>query len=392
MKKIILSFVALGAMFSLQAQNSISEALSAIEQNNTTLKALRESAEAEKLDNRTGIYLNDPEAEFGYLWGTPGAIGNRVDISVSQTFDFPTLSGLKSKVANGKNDLVEWQYKADRMNVLLEAEQYCIDLVYYNAQIRELNYRYDIAKSLSEMEQKRLALGESNAMENNNVKLNLATAEAKIKELNVERNAVIAQLTRLNGGNPINITQDSFTPIAMPETFDEWYATAEDKNPALAYVKKEVELSKNQVSLSKSMGLPTFSAGYMSEKVVGEHYQGVTVGLSIPLWSNRNRVKQAKTAQKAAELRALDAKQQFYGQLYVQYQRALGLKELSQSLNKSLDTVNNSKLLRKALDEGQISVHNYLTDVAIYYDAIDQALAAERDYQKAYADLTSIDL
>jgi outer membrane protein TolC len=116
------------------------------------------------------------------------------------------------------------------------------------------------------------------------------------------------------------------------------------------------------------------------------------VGLSIPLWSNRNRVKQAKTAQKAAELRALDAKQQFYGQLYVQYQRALGLKELSQSLNKSLDTVNNSKLLRKALDEGQISVHNYLTDVAIYYDAIDQALAAERDYQKAYADLTSIDL
>ena len=226
MKKIILSFAALGTFIALQAQSSIGEVLSTIEQNNTTLKALRESAEAEKLDNRTGIYLEDPEAEFGYLWGTPGAIGNRVDINVSQTFDFPTLSGLKSKVANGKNELVEWQYKADRMNLLLEAKQYCIDLIYYNAMINEFNTRYDIAKSLSSMEKKRLELGESNMMEYNNVKLNLTTAEAKIKEMNVERNAIIAQLTRLNGGNPINITQDNFTPIAMPATFDEWYMTA----------------------------------------------------------------------------------------------------------------------------------------------------------------------
>ncbi|MBK6964392.1 MAG: hypothetical protein IPH20_10765 [Bacteroidales bacterium] len=45
--------------------------MSNIERNNTTLSALRKSVEAEKLGNRTGIYLQNPEAGFNYLWGVP---------------------------------------------------------------------------------------------------------------------------------------------------------------------------------------------------------------------------------------------------------------------------------------------------------------------------------
>ena len=128
MKKIIVSIMAILVTSSLFAQNKISDVLATIEQNNTTLKALRETSDAQKLENRTGIYLSDPEIGFNYLWGNPSSVGNRQDVSVSQSFDIATLSGLKSKVANGKNELVEWQYKADRMNILLEAKNYCLDL------------------------------------------------------------------------------------------------------------------------------------------------------------------------------------------------------------------------------------------------------------------------
>ena len=137
MKKIIVSIMAILATSSLFAQNKISDVLGTIEQNNTTLKALRETSDAQKLENRTGIYLPDPEIGFNYLWGNPSSVGNRQDVSVSQSFDIATLSGLKSKVANGKNELVEWQYKADRMNILLEAKNYCLDLIYYNSLLSE---------------------------------------------------------------------------------------------------------------------------------------------------------------------------------------------------------------------------------------------------------------
>ncbi len=56
MKKIIVSIMAILATTSLFAQNNMKEVLATIEQNNTTLKALRETADAQKLENRTGIF------------------------------------------------------------------------------------------------------------------------------------------------------------------------------------------------------------------------------------------------------------------------------------------------------------------------------------------------
>ena len=120
MKTIIITILILFTGITLNAQTNINSVLTSIEENNTTLKSLRESADAQKLENRTGIYLDNPEVGFNYLWGNPTDIGNRTDLSVSQTFDIPTITGMKSKIADERNGLVEWQYKAERMNILLE--------------------------------------------------------------------------------------------------------------------------------------------------------------------------------------------------------------------------------------------------------------------------------
>ena len=140
------------------------------------------------------------------------------------------------------------------------------------------------------------------------------------------------------------------------------------------------------------MGLPTFSAGYMSEKVVGQRYQGISVGVSIPLWENKNRVRQAKAAVRAAESREADSKQQFYGQLQILYSRTFGLKATAESYRKSMETANSTDLLKKALDAGEISLLEYILEIGLYYDTVNQALEAERDYQKAYAELSAVQL
>lgn len=49
------------------------------------------------------------------------------------------------------------------------------------------------------------------------------------------------------------------------------------------------------------MILPKFSAGYSLERTLGQKYQGISVGISIPLWENKNRVKQAKAGVVAAQ-------------------------------------------------------------------------------------------
>ena len=392
MKAIIISILALFGSISLYAQNNTNSVLTSIEENNTTLKALRETAESQKLENRTGIYLSNPEVGFNYLWGNPVDMGNRTDFSVTQTFDIPTITGMKSKVANGKNDLVEWQYKADRMNIMLEAKQYCIELIYYNALKKELDIRLEHAKTIAESYEKRLATGDANKLEYNKVQLNLSTVQGEISRIEVERNALLSQLKRLNGGNDVTFDDSQFAQTQLPLNFDDWFVNAEQKNPVLAYIKQEIEVSKRQVSVSKAMGLPTFSAGYMSEKVVGQRFQGVSVGVSIPLWENKNRVKQAKAAVRAAESREADSKQQFYSNLQIQFNRAIGLQNTAQAYRKSLLTANSTDLLKKALDAGEISLLDYMVEIGLYYETVNQALQAEMDYQKAFAELSAVEL
>jgi outer membrane protein TolC len=392
MKAIIITMMVLFAGITLNAQNNINPVLSSIEENNTTLKALREQAEADKLQNKTGIFLDDPEVGFNYLWGNPSNVGNRTDFSVTQTFDIPTITGMKSRLANGRNNLVEWQYKADRMNILLEAKQYCVELVYYNSLLKELYLRLEHAQTIAKGYKDRMDRGDVSILEYNKVNLNLSTIQGEISRMEVERDALLAQLKRLNGGIDVVFNEADYGSRELPLNFNEWYVQAEDKNPVLAYVRNEIEVSQKQVSLSKAMNLPKFTAGYMSEKEVGQRYQGVSLGISIPLWSNKNQVKQAKAAVAAAQSREADTKQQFYSQLQIQYSKAMGLKTTADKYRRSLANVNNTILLKKALDAGEISLLDYMVEMGLYYDNVNQTLAAERDYQLAFAELAAVEL
>ena len=380
------------ASISLNAQSSVETALKAIEENNNTLKALKETTKSQKLENKTGIYLSNPEVGFNYLWGNPSTIGNRTDFSISQAFDIPTITGMKNKIADERNSLAEWQYKAERMNILLEAKQYCIELIYFNALKKELDIRLQHAQTIASGYQNRLNSGDANILEYNKAQLRLSATTGEIARIDVERNALLSQLKRLNGGLDIVMDDYQFNQKQLPLNFDDWYLQAEQKNPILAYIKQEVVVSQKQVSLNKAKGLPTFSAGYMSENVVGQRFQGLTMGVSVPLWENKNRVKQAKSAVVAAQARQTDSKQQFYNQLQIQYNRALGLKNTAESYRKSLVMANSTELLKKALDAGEISLLNYMVELGLYYNMVNQTLEAERDYQKALAELSAVEL
>ena len=392
MRTIIITMLVLFAGITLNAQNNINPVLSSIEENNTTLKALREQVEADKLQNKTGIFLDDPEVGFNYLWGNPSNTGNRTDFSVSQTFDIPTITGMKSRLANGRNNLVEWQYKADRMNILLEAKQYCIELIYYNSLLKELYLRLEHAETIAKGYKDRMDRGDVSILEYNKVNLNLSTIQGEISRMEVERDALLAQLKRLNGGIDVVFNDADYGSRELPLNFNDWYVQAEDKNPVLAYVRNEIEVSQKQVSLSKAMNLPKFTAGYMSEKVVGQRYQGVSLGISIPLWSNKNQVKQAKASVAAAQSREADTKQQFFSQLQIQYSKAMGINTTADKYRKSLANLNNTILLKKALDAGEISLLDYMVEMGLYYDNVNQTLAAERDYQLAFAELAAVEL
>lgn len=362
-----------------------------IEQNNTSLRALRQEVEAEKEANHVGIVPSNPEVDFNYLWGS-NDLGQRMDVSVSQSLPLSQVFGYQARLAKQQDLSAELRCKVERTAVLLQAQQTCINIVYCNAMLHEYGKRLSHAQTLAEAYQQKFDAGNANALEYNKVRLNLATAQGEYQRLMTERNTLLEQLASLNGGEAIALNDSVFAAVLPPADFEAWYAEAENRSPMLQYVRQQVEVANTDARLSKAEWLPELKVGYMTEGVSGDYYQGLSVGVSVPLWQNAHRVRQAKASAMAAQLRADEQKQLFLSTLRTQYAAVMGLQKTWQGYHEALRMTNSADLLLQALQAGQISMLEYMMELSIYYDATAQALAAQRDYYTALAELQAVAL
>jgi outer membrane protein TolC len=387
MKKIVIAIISvIVSNSSLFSQNPIESVLNEIEKNNTTLTALQQSMEAKQLENKTNIYLHNPEVEFDYLWGND-VIGNRKDFSATQAFDFPTSYKYKREISNIKNEQVELEYQKQQKDLLLEARLTAYDLVYTNALLLELLKRLNHAQSIASSYKSKFDIGETNILEYNKAQLNLLNLSKEMESLNIKRDASLGELTRLNGGIPIEFEANEFPTTTIPVNFEQWYARAEQYNPLLNWLKKELEASEKQVGLKRALSLPKFKTGYMSENVIGQKFQGITLGLSIPLWENKNKVKYARANAAAMEKTANDQKVQFYNRLKLLHAKAIGLQNNANDYKSKLQTFDSSELLKKALDKGEITMIDYILELTIYYESVNNLQKLERDLNKTIAEL-----
>ena len=387
MKRIILIIIIWAFSYPLIAQNSIESVLSEIEKNNTTLIALRKSVDAQKIGNKTGIYLQNLEIEFNYLWGTPSANGNRTDFNITQQFDFPTAYGIKNDISDLKNEQTGLEYQKQLMAVHLKASLVCFDLIYFNALIDELSKRIEHARSIAMLYKTKFEKGETNILEYNKAQLNLLNVSKELESIEINRNASLSELTALNGGKIIDFTVNIFEMTELPEDFEQWYLLAEQKNPTFGWLKKEIEITRNQAGLNRAMSLPKLQAGYMSESVVGQKFQGVTVGMSIPLWENKNTVKFAEANAVALESIAADSKIQFYNQLKALHTKTVALQKNVNDYRSVLKSFDSSELIKIALDKGEISMIDYIVEFSLYYESVNKMLELEREKNKIFAEL-----
>ena len=387
MKKNCIVIAALMALLSINGQ-SMDDVLKSIEMNNSQLAAFKKAANATKSANHSEVCLDDLELGYNRLWGKPTTIGNRHDVSVSQPIDLPTLFGTKSRVAKSKDALADNEYLAQRQNILLEAKMGYLDAVYYNALVNELQRRCDQAKAMLDMQKKQLEAGDINIIDYNNMRLTLSNATTSLTQAKAERDAVLAQLKQLNGGIDINVSDSVYAPISLPENFDEWFNQVCSSAPAVAITRDGITFGQRQLSLARQGWLPKLSVGYMSEKTMGEQYQGVTIGVNLPLWGAGKKVKQAKAEAAAAEAIHKATIENLKSELASDYALTKGLVKAATDIRAALSESDNTANLQKACKTGEMSTLEYLISLTAYYDAVEKMLSSEREAQKAYARLT----
>lgn len=94
-------------------------------------------------------------------------------------------------------------------------------------------------------------------------------------------------------------------------------------------------------------------------------------------------------AQQLVALYKKSIEQELYYTLYAQYEECKTLKQNSEELRFCCNNADHSDLLKKALNEGQISLTEYIVEMEMIYEMHSETLNAESEYNAALATLMS---
>lgn len=389
-KKWVAGCLLAACSLSLTAQDGIRRALEEIERNSTALRSMKKTTTATMAGNRTGLTLEAPEIGFNYLFGSNSSMPHRQDISVSQTFDFPTIGGAKRRAADGLDSLAARTFDADRAAYLLEAEKSCIELVYCNAAASIYAQHRAVLAEVVALTEEAYARGNATAQELNDSRLALAELQLDEADNETARATLMAGLCQLNGGQSLVLTDTTYATRALPDDFNDWWDDTRDMWPALRVAEADVEAGRSAARLTRSENLPSLSLGFMQETLPHEIYRGVTFGLSIPLWSNRGKRRKAEADIAAAEARRDDAHVQLRGTVEAAYRRALALERSVRQLRNSVQADSNIPLLRRAMESGALSRPDYLEGVARYFALALREAQLRRDAELAKAEVLAV--
>lgn len=369
----------------LAQSNTIDNVLEEIEKNNTALAAYQKQQEAQSLANKTGVFPSNPEFEYAWFSGNPSTPGNKTGISLRQHFSFPTTYFHKNRIAHARNDQLQLEYEKHRSDLLLEARLICLELVYYNAMSEQLDQRLQHAQRVADAYSRMLETGETNVIEHNKAKLNLLDLQKQDERLSIEKEDLLQQLTALNGGIAIRFSDANFEPATISGEFENWYLQAEQNNPVLQSISQEIEINRKEEKLQRASNLPGFSVGYVSELLTHEKFRGFAIGISIPLWENKNTLKHAKARTYATESMEHDRRLQYYNFLKTQHSRAASLQESVMEYRDLVQAIDNTDLLATAWEEGEISLTGYLLELSYLYQSMDKILEMELELHQTLA-------
>ncbi|HEY0047399.1 MAG TPA: TolC family protein [Flavobacterium sp.] len=363
--------------------------LAEISKNNKTILANAAAGDAQKLQFTTGLNLANPVVEFDYLKGSPANAGNQTDFTVSQQFDFPTAYAKKRQLVDQQSSQVALQLQVKRQDILLEAKKACIRLIFHNKLQSQLLQRKKAAEKLSNNYQSRLDKGDANILDVNKAHLQVIEITNSFQRNISLINQLNQKLTELNGGDPIIFNDTIYPYIPEIPEFEILEKEYEDNDALRKSLDQEKVIAENQLAVSKALALPKMEVGYHYQGILGQTYQGVHTGISIPLWENRNVIKQNRSQIIATEME-IDAhvNEHFYHIKHL-YEHYLNLKVTMDAYRvANFDSAaRNKTLLAKAFALGQISSVEYFMEITYYYTALDNFLETEMQYHDTIAEL-----
>lgn len=384
-KQYMIGVVGLFLAGSLQAQN-IADVLQSIERNNKELQAQLQLTEAAKMEVQTQNSLSDPTIDYSpfFAKGVDGVASS--ELVVSQEFDFPTLYAARRQSGKLQQEVLDRQQQAVRRSILLDAKNLCLDLIRLNQERALLDARKKNADELLTLFEKRLQEGDAGILEVNKIKMERMNVQTEVTQNNAAHRTALQSLLAMNGNLPLEFTADTYPQIEKISDYNALYDEIMLTDADLLASDAAARAAAKEVSVNKQNWLPKLSVGYRRNTSLDEKSNGFLIGGSIPLFSNRKKVKIARAQEVGARLQLDNARLQAEATVQNRYNEVLQLQEAMKAYDVPLmhETLD---MLKQAVMAGQLSIIEYYVEVDGVYRNLQAYIQIENQYQKLMADI-----
>lgn len=384
MKKIILAAMAFAAVVSAKAQD-INAVLKSVEQNNMELKALLKGNEAADIENKSQNTLEDLSIEYSPFFQSETSGIASSELVITQGFDFPTLYGARKKAGQLQRNVLDMQYQTARRDILVNAKKLCLDIINYNKQKQLLQERRKNADELLAMFELKFKNGDATSLELNKIKLDRMNLETELVQADTKHANAMQQLQALNGGLPIEVNMTEY-PQAPADDEVTMYEKAVATDWTVRTAQASVLAAEQDVKMNKQSWIPKFEIGYRRNTEGDNASNGFLIGGSIPLFSSKNKVKIAKARQTEAVMQHANARINAENSARTMINQMKQLKASADAYDVPLMR-QTLKLLRTAVENGEISVTEYYVEADNIYKNMITYMDIERQYQDALTEI-----
>ncbi len=375
-----------GLAFSQDQVFSLNDAIEYALEHNQNIQASQLNINWNQQAEKTAFSI--PKTEINGTFGQINSVNFDQSYSISQRFN-PFLIGVKKEwlAANTVNS--ELQLEAKKQELILQIRTTWNDLLYLLSLESQLLIQDSLLNDFAKTAEIRYQTGNGNALEKSTAKLKASEFKLKINQI---KGDILIHKQRL--GLFLNL-QETFKVEDRQykaETFDLMVDSADlIKNPLMNLMLQEIELAKSERKVIRAELYPDLNLGYFIQSMRGYQdvnglpvqygpaptFQGVSVGISLPIFSTseRTKVKMAGTKVQILENEILYRQQEIRQQLQVE----LNLMEI---LGSQIEYYQN-----EALTNADLIVSNAYKSYkqgAISYVEYNQALNTSIETKKAY--------
>jgi heavy metal efflux system protein len=309
----ILSFT---VPLNIQAQDSfrpvlsLSQALQLSADNNLNVKSASLDVEIQRVLKKSSWDFQ--KTEVGFEYGQMNSARKDNSVTVSQSFEFPSLYVYKNKLANANIKNSEIELAVTKNDISSQVKRTWWQLSYFYSKLRMLQYQDSIYTGFLRAASLRSNLGESNKLEKISAESQLLEVKNQIKQTSADIEIGYNKLqTLLNDKRPFLIADTvliKYNPFFLTDSQDI------SANPVLAHYIQQVEVAKIESKIEENRLLPDLKVGYFNQSITGiqdingvskyfspsDRFTGIQAGVSVPLWflPANARIKASKIKQK----------------------------------------------------------------------------------------------